>query len=206
MSPENGGSLQIRCSHPEQNYQNLQGLQWFALQVYCRSEVVTSQLLQEKGYSTFVPLYLRRNPRGSRIEVRQFPLFSGYTFCQFDPLTRLPILTTPGVIRIVGLGKIPVPIEESEITALQTITRAGLALRPCDYLREGNRVRVDAGPLNGVEGILLKKKNEQRLVVSVTLLQRSVAVELDSHDVSPTEPHTDGESVHLANRRQAVAV
>src|SRR5258707_5531577 len=153
MSPENGGSLRISCSQDEQNCKKPEGLQWFALQVYCRSEVVTSQLLQEKGYPVFVPLYLRRKPRGTRTELREFPLFGGYAFCQFDPLKRLPILTTPSVIRIVGLGKIPVPIEDSEITALQRITKAGLALRPCDYLRAGNRVRIDEGPLKGVEGI-----------------------------------------------------
>jgi transcription antitermination factor NusG len=114
-------------------------------------------------------------------------------------LKRLPILTTPGVIRIVGVGKIPVPIEDSEINALQRITKAGLALRPCDYLRVGNRVRVEEGPLKGVEGILLKKKNEQRLVVSVTLLQRSVAVEFNSEDISPSESQGSNKISQLIN-------
>jgi transcription antitermination factor NusG len=184
MPPENGGSLPFSSSQEEHHFTTAELLHWFALQVRCRSEVVTSQLLKEKGYSILVPLYLRRKARGMRTEVRELPLFDGYAFCQFDPLKRLPILTTPGVIRILGLGKIPVPVEDSEITALQSITQAGLAMRPCDYLRVGTRVRVEEGPLKGVEGILLRKKDEQRLVVSVTLLQRSVAVEFGYEDVS----------------------
>jgi transcription antitermination factor NusG len=200
MSPENGGSLLISSSQEKQNCEPRQDLQWFAVQVYCRSEVVTSQLLQEKGYRVFVPLYLRRHTTGARVELRQFPLFSGYAFCQFDPLVRLPVLTTPGVIRIVGVGKVPVPIDDSEIYSLQLITKAGMALRPCDYLRIGNRVCVENGPLKGVEGILVKKKDEQRLVVSLTLLQRSVAVEFKYEDISLTESCGSDRIVHLTNR------
>jgi transcription termination/antitermination protein NusG len=181
---ENGGSLHTLRFPREQDCGTVQLLRWFALQVRCRSEVVTSQLLKEKGYSIFVPLYRRRTPRGRRIEVRESPLFGGYVFCQFAPLMRLPILTTPGVIRILGLGRVPVPVEESEMNSLQTITQAAVDLRPCDYLRVGSRLRVESGPLRGVEGILLKKQNEQRLVVSITLLQRSVAVEFRCEDLS----------------------
>jgi transcriptional antiterminator NusG len=199
MSPENGGSLPISRSQEEQHCSTVELLQWFALQVHRRSEVVTSQRLEEKGYSILVPLYTLRKPRGTRTEVRELPLFGGYAFCQFDPLKRLPILITPGVLRILGLGKVPVPIEPSEITALQSITQAGLAMRPCDYLRVGNRVRVEEGPLKGVEGILLKKKNEQRLVVSVTLLQRSVAVEFGYDDLSPLEWEHPAETMNVMN-------
>jgi transcription antitermination factor NusG len=187
MSPENGGSLRISRSLEEQDRGTLELLRWFAIQVHYRSEIVTSQLLKEKGYSIFVPLYRQRKTTGTRTEVRELPLFGGYAFCQFDPLKRLPILTTPGVIHILGVGKTPVPVEDSEIKALQSIAQSGLTLQPCDYLQVGNRVRVEAGPLQGVEGILLKKKNEQRLVVSVTLLQRSVAVEFGAEDVSALE-------------------
>jgi transcription antitermination factor NusG len=91
---------------------------------------------------------------------------------------------TPGVISIVGFGKGPTPIPESEIEALQQVLRSGLAAEPCPFLREGQRIRVNRGSLEGLEGLLLKKKSEWRMVVSVSILQRSVSVEIDREWVS----------------------
>jgi transcription antitermination factor NusG len=131
------------------------------------------------------------------MELRELPVFAGYVFCQFDPLRRLPIITTPGVLHIVGLGKTPLPVENSEIQALQHITRAGLALQACDYLKVGNRVRIEEGPLKGVEGILIDKRNSRRLVVSVTLLKRSVAVEVGCESVSMLESEGSGRIIDV---------
>ncbi|PYU87474.1 MAG: hypothetical protein DMG08_28010, partial [Acidobacteria bacterium] len=91
----------------------------------------------------------------------------------------LPILVTPGVRQVVGTGKTPVPVDESEIAALQSIVVSRLQARPWPFLQVGQRVRIEQGPLSGVEGILLDSQKRERLVVSVTLLQRSVAVEID---------------------------
>jgi transcription antitermination factor NusG len=109
------------------------------------------------------------------------PLFSGYVFCRFDVSKRLPILTTPGVVSVVGIGKQPLPIPDDELAAIKTILESAQYAEPWPYLREGQKVRLERGPLSGVEGIILKKKKSDkwRLVVSVTLLQRSVAAEVE---------------------------
>lgn len=108
------------------------------------------------------------------------PLFPGYLFCRFDALKRLPILTTPGVIQVVGYSRQPAPVEESEIKAIQTLVASGLSNQPWPYIRVGDMVEIHSGPLRGLTGILTEFKGKHKLIVSVTLLQRSVAVEIDS--------------------------
>src|SRR5713226_1928435 len=147
---------------------------WFALQVKSRYENSVATHLAGKGYEWFLPLQKSRRRWSDRIKEIEQPLFPGYVFCRFDPLARLPILITPGVIRIVGIGKTPIPIEDSEILSIQTIVKSGLPSQPWPFLQIGERVRIDSGPLEGLEGILLQSKANHRLVVSVTLLQRSV--------------------------------
>jgi transcription antitermination factor NusG len=127
-----------------------------------------------------MPCYRHRRRWTDRVIEIQSPLFPGYVFCRFDVLKRLPILTTPGVVSIVGVGKLPLAIPDDEIAAVETILRSELYAEPWPYLREGQRVRIDQGPLLGLEGVVIKKKqNEWRIVVSVTLLQRSIATEID---------------------------
>jgi transcription antitermination factor NusG len=116
------------------------------------------------------------------------PLFPGYIFCQFDAQKRLPILVTPGVVSVVGRGRIPVPIEDSEIAAIQTVVSSGFHAEPWPYLGIGQRLRIEDESLNGLEGILINFKGRQRIVVSVSLLRRSVALEIDRSRVRPTTP------------------
>jgi transcription antitermination factor NusG len=94
-------------------------------------------------------------------------------------LKRLPILVTPGVISVVSRGKVPVPLEHSEITAIQTLVASGVQAEPWPYIEVGERVRIEDTALQGLEGILIAFKGRQRVIVSVTLLQRSVALEID---------------------------
>jgi transcription antitermination factor NusG len=117
----------------------------------------------------------------------QQPLFCGYVFCRFDVYQRLPIVVTPGVSRIVGVGRTPCPVPESEIDALRVIEESGLNYEPWPFLKAGQRVRIESGPLRSLEGLLVEVKSRRRLVVSVTLLQRSVGAEVDSADVTPLE-------------------
>lgn len=152
---------------------------WFALHVRPRSERSVASLLRYKGFTEFLPLYRTRRRWSDRFKEVEMPLFPGYLFCRFDPEHRLPVLLTPGVDFIVGLGKVPVPVEETEIEAIQAVLNSGLGLEPCAYLQEGEWVRIMNGPLCGVEGIFLEVKNQHRLLVSVTMLHRSVAVEID---------------------------
>ncbi len=99
-----------------------------------------------------------------------------------------PVLVTPGVLHFVGIGKTPVPVEQSEIAALQKVVQFGSAVRPWPFLREGERVRVDDGPLRNTEGILLSCEDGDEVVVSITLLQRSVAVKVDRAWLTPIRP------------------
>jgi transcription antitermination factor NusG len=161
---------------------------WYALHVRPRFEKLVASTLVNKGYEGFLPLYRHRSRWSDRIKEVQLPLFSGYLFCRFDVDGRLPILMTPGVIHIVGIGKTPRPVEDDEIAALQTIVVSGLQAAPRSYLNAGERVRIEIGPLAGLEGILMAMKGSSRLVVSVSLLQRSVSVEINESWVVPVSP------------------
>jgi transcription antitermination factor NusG len=152
---------------------------WFAVQVRTRYENMTATGLRGKGYEPFVPMYKSRRRWSDRIKEIQLPLFPGYLFCRLNPENRLPILTTPGVVQIVGVGRKPIPLEESEVEAIQAVVSSGLSREPWPYLQVGNRVRIEYGPLADREGILLAFKGQYRIVLSLTLLQRSVAVEVD---------------------------
>jgi transcriptional antiterminator NusG len=153
---------------------------WFALQVRTRYEVGVANFLHGMGYDAFLPLYKCRKTWSDRIKNVETPLFPGYLFCRFDPLKRLPILTTPGVIQVVGYNRTPVPIEESEIQAIHALMASGLPSQPWPFFELGDRVRIEAGPLRGHEGVLVEFRGSHRLVLSITLLHRAVAVEIDS--------------------------
>ena len=169
---------------------DVENVQWFALQVRSQHEKTVASTLREKGYEEFLPLCQIKRRWSDRVKRLEAPLFPGYVFCRFDVQKRLPILVTPGVRFIVGVGKIPFPIDNSEIAALQSIVKSGLPAEPWPFLKIGQRVRIEQGSLEGIEGILLTPKSSYRLVVSVTLLQRSVAVEVDRDWVIPVSSHT----------------
>jgi transcription antitermination factor NusG len=128
----------------------------------------------------------------------ELPLFPGYVFCRFQVLRRLPILMTPGIVHVVGIGGVPAPIDEIEITSLQKAMQEKLAAQPTDFLQVGQRVRIVEGALSGVEGIVLDFKNSIQLVLSITLLQRSVRVEVDRDWVAAHAPAV-GASPHVTN-------
>jgi transcription antitermination factor NusG len=141
--------------------------------------------LQGKGYETLLPVYHARHRRGARDCDVELPLFPGYLFASFDPEKRLPVLTTPGLLHLVGFGKTPAPLDESEIDSIRRVAESRLDAEPCAFLPIGQRVMMQDGPLAGVEGILQQYKNKHQLILSVTLLQRSVAVEVRSDWVRP---------------------
>jgi transcription antitermination factor NusG len=101
-----------------------------------------------------------------------------------DPYNRLPVLMTPGVIQIVGAGKTLIPVEEEEIAAIQRVVKNGLATMPWPYVQVGHVARIEEGPLRGMTGIIVRIKSGMKLVLSVSLLQRSVAVEIDRSWIS----------------------
>jgi transcription antitermination factor NusG len=158
---------------------------WYALRVRSRHENTVALHLQARGYESFLPVYRSQRRWSDRFKEIELPLFPGYVFCQFDPLNRLPILSVPGIVHVVGVGRTPIPVDETEIAALQAAVKSGLPRQPWPFVEIGHRVRVEHGPLRGVEGILLGFRGHHRLVLSVTLLQRSVAVQVDESWVLP---------------------
>jgi transcription antitermination factor NusG len=145
-------------------------------------------LLSGKGYQTLLPTYHTKKRWNGKVKQMSAPLFPGYVFCQFDALKRLPILVTPGVISVVGRGRVPFPVHEGEIAAIQTIVASGFQAEPWPYLEVGQKIRIDGQSLNGLEGILIQFKGNNRIVVSVSLLRRSVALEIDRDCVRPVSP------------------
>lgn len=153
------------------------------------------RFLQSSGHTSFLPTYRARRAWSDRIKEVEAPLFPGYIFCRFDIYNRLPILTIPGVQHIVGGTKIPTPVDTAEVNALRTAVEAGAACEPWPFLRVGDRLRIEHGSLAGIEGILAQVKGRHRLVLSVTLLQRSVSVDIDSAFVSMVSRQTAGPNV-----------
>ena len=173
---------------------------WFAVQVRTRAEALVETQLRGKDYQTFLPTYLECRQYADRIKKINAALFPGYLFCRCDPNNWLPILKTTGVQRIISFSDRPVPVDECEIEAIQTLLSTPSSARPWPYLKAGDKVRVEVGAFSGVEGILVSEKGTDRLVVSVTLLQRSVAVDIDRTWIRPV--HLSG---YLANRRASAA-
>jgi transcription antitermination factor NusG len=164
-------------------------------------------MLRGKGYNQLLPMYRGRHRHAGRFRDVDLPLFPNYVFCQFVAEKRLPILMTPGVLFVVG-SKGPDVVDESEINALQKLAGSGLPAQPWPFLQAGDRVRLMEGPLRHTEGIIVSEKGRWRLVLSITLLQRSVAVEVDRRWVKPiSSAHTpNGRVIRSAARFSQTAV
>ena len=159
---------------------------WYAIHVQSKFEKTAASIVRGKGYEEFLPLCRTRRRWSDRVKQLELPLFPGYFFCRMNVTDGfLPILTTPGVVRIVSAGKYPVAVADSEIDAIQTVLRSGLPTTPWPSLSVGSRVIVEHGPLAGVEGTVLDLDKKFRLVLSVALLQRAVAVEIEREWVRP---------------------
>ncbi|MGA1825485.1 MAG: transcription termination/antitermination protein NusG [bacterium] len=161
---------------------------WYAVQTNSRHEQVVYDRLVRKNFEAFLPkieVWSRRKDRKKRIEV---PLFRGYLFinCKLHDDNWLNILKTPGLARIIGFSEGPTPIDEEEINSIKILLQNDTVINPYPFLKLKRQVRIVNGPLAGVEGVLLKTdENKNKLVVSVTLLQRSICVEVNSIDVEP---------------------
>jgi transcriptional antiterminator NusG len=162
-------------------------LPWFALRVKSNCEKITSIALKGRAYEEFLPTYRRIQLSSNRLKTKtvELPLFPGYVFARFHPHDRLPILTLPGVLHVVGIGKEPAPLDDDEIASIRLITNSELYSEPWPFMTIGEPVEVINGPLSGARGKVLSIKDKYRLVVSLTLLQRSVAVEVYRDWVKP---------------------
>jgi len=158
---------------------------WYALYVRSRHEKIVESGLRGKGYSAFSPFYRTKRKRVDRIAEIDVPLFPGYVFCCFDSNARLPILMTPGIVGVVGPGRRPEPVDDLEIASIRTLALSGRPVQPWPFLRSGQRIRLQAGPLVGAEGIFLRVRDDYHLVVSITLLQRAISVVIEKDAVAP---------------------
>lgn len=157
---------------------------WFALRVKPNHEKSVSSLMEHQGFEEFLPICRVRRRWGQRWQNVDTPLFPGYVFSRFERHDWTCIINTPGVIDAVRFGSALAPVDPDEIQALQLVQRAKTDMQPSAYLQPGQSFRVTAGPLAGVKGTLIETKGVTRLLLSVTILQRSVLVEIDRNWVA----------------------
>jgi len=158
---------------------------WWALYTRHQHEKVVAEMLSTKGFETFLPLYESVRRWKDRKKLLSLPLFPCYVFVRGGWDRKLQIVTTPGVHMILYHGERVATIPEAEMEAIQRAVGGSLHVEPHPFLKCGERVRVLRGALEGVEGILIRKKNLYRLVLSVDMLAQSVGVEIDASDVEP---------------------
>ena len=167
----------------------LDGSAWWALYTRHQHEKVVAEMLASKGFDIFLPLYESTRRWKDRRKVISLPLFPCYVFVRGGLDRKLQVVTTPGVHMILHRGDQVAVVPEQEIAAIQRAISGSYRVEPHPFLKCGTRVRVIRGPLEGVQGILVRKKNLSRLVVSVDMLAQSVAVEIPAWDVEPCAVH-----------------
>ena len=156
---------------------------WYALYTRHQHEKSVHQILTGKGFEAFLPLYTTAHQWKDRVKRVSLPLFPCYVFLRGPLVQWLPVLTTPGIHTVVGCGGQPASISNSEIEAIRRVIESPVKVAPHPFLKCGDRVRVMVGPLRGLEGLLIRKKNWCKLLLSIEMLQRSVAVEVDAATV-----------------------
>ena len=171
---------------PSDSAQELGGpADWYAIYTRHQHEKTVAENLSCNGIEVFLPTYGGVRQWKDRTKHLQLPLFPCYVFLHGGLDRRVKVLSTPGVYSIVGIGGQPAAIQETEIEAIRKAVTSGLRAEPFPFLQCGDRVRVKAGPLMGIEGILIRKKSSFRLILSAELLQKSIAVEVDAFSVEP---------------------
>lgn len=153
---------------------------WYAIYARHQHEKTVAQILTTKGFETLLPLYESARRWKDRTKVLSLPLFPCYVFVKGGLERRLDILTTPGIYALVSSAGRPSPIPPVEIEAIRRAVESGAPIKPHPFLRYGDLVRVKCGPLAGVQGILVRKKNLYRLILSVEMLGQAAALEVDS--------------------------
>jgi transcription antitermination factor NusG len=158
---------------------------WFAAYTNSRREKCVASQFAERRIESFLPLYATRHRWRNRCEMRvELPLFQNYVFVRIDPRERVRVLEVPGVLSLVGFGRTLAPLPDFEIETLRSCL-GQRKIEPHPYLVIGERVRIQAGPMAGMEGVLVRKKNNLRVVLALDVIMQSVAVEVDADDVEP---------------------
>jgi transcription antitermination factor NusG len=173
---------------------------WYAVYTKSNYEKKVASLLSHRGITNYLPVWKEMHSWTDRRKVVDVPVFRGYVFARFEDSgrNRLTILQTPGVARIVSTCGGIEPIPEGEIVAVQQLLTSGVKCAPHPFLQEGDWVRVTKGPLQGVEGLFLRQKGPTRLLISVSLISQSVAVEIEAVDieiVTPGDSHAESQNL-----------
>lgn len=158
---------------------------WYAAYTSANHEKRVAEQLGVRVVEHFLPVYSSVRRWKDRLVNLQMPLFPGYVFVRLALCERLRVLQIPGVARLVGFDGTPTALSDAEIESLRSGLEGGVRVEPHPYLRVGRRVQVKSGPMSGMQGILLKRKGRLRVVLSLELIQRSIAVEIDESDVAP---------------------
>jgi transcription antitermination factor NusG len=164
---------------------------WYALIIHQYKREQSEQLLSGMGYEYFSPCFETVKVWSDRRKRVDVPLFPGYIFCRFNPAQRLPLLRTPGILGIVSAGARFLEVDSKEIEAIRTALASKLPVEPYNSMTPGQKVRVTDGPLRGVNGVLVRSKAQSRLILSVAILNRSVAVEVQSSHLSARDQAVD---------------
>jgi transcription antitermination factor NusG len=184
QAPEAAGIYPVVLPQPFAG-RELSYLRWYAVYTRSRHEKCVSRLLEAMSLTTFLPAYESVHRWNDRSAVVCQPIFPGYVFVRICLSDRMQVLSVPGVVNLVGVQGQPCPIPDEEMNSLRVCLERRIRMEPHPYLVVGRRVRIKRGPLAEMEGILVRKKGQFRLVLSVSLITRSVAVEVDAHDVAP---------------------
>lgn len=160
-------------------------LNWYALHTRSRHEKRVAERLLSRSLETFLPLHRSRHTwkNGVHVDV-DLPLFPGYLFARATVHDRIYLLQHPGVLGFAASSARPTVIPDREISALRTATES-LKAEPHPYLNNGDAVRIVAGPLVGMRGILMRRKQEYRVVLSIEAIMRSIVVEVSEFDIEP---------------------
>jgi len=156
--------------------------EWYAVYTRSRHEKKVAGFLSEKAVEVFLPLRNVLRRRKDRRKWIELPLFSGYVFVRIPRANKLRVLQTQGVVNILGDTRGPSPVPEDQIESIKKLVDSGLKYDPYPYLVKGMRVKIRSGPLKDVEGILLERRNQHLLVLSVDLIQQSAALQIDISD------------------------
>jgi transcription antitermination factor NusG len=178
---------------------------WFAVQTRTRFEKKAASELREKHIETFLPLHAIKHKWSDRYRMVQLPLFPNYVFVRIGAAqeTRVAVLRTTGVMKFVGGRQGGTPIPDAEIGALQTMLEQGVPFQVYSFLNVGQRVRIRSGCLDGIEGILTRINGADSLVISIQLVQRSVAVQVNGYQVEPLRsPSVNREARTVGMRRE----
>lgn len=176
---------------------------WWALYTRHQHEKVVAEMLVNKGFEVFLPLYDSIRKWKDRRKVLSLALFPCYVFVRGQAERRLQVVTTPGIHMILTRGEQVAVVPDAEIDAIRRAVEGSFRVEPHPFLKCGERVRVTRGSLEGVEGILTRKKSLYRLILSVDMLAQSVAVEVDASDVEPIGVLSDGLLIESVSGRRA---